>query len=81
MTSWIPYVSTFVPPGLQLIVGAVYIGSNIRTTVQTVSWASEWVKWGLGYEDISSYETDDIAWQYIEPDDEFIIECSKKGSR
>ena len=77
MAQYLPSVAEFVMSGtgVEVILGAVYVVSTIKTTVSSAQYAYSWVKWARGKRAHSpDIDRNNDAWQWIESDDEFFIE-------
>ena len=76
MATYLPSIAYYVMSGtgIELILGAVYVISTVKTTVSSAQYAYSWVKWARQKKEDERVERDE-AWQWIEDDeDEFIIE-------
>lgn len=56
--------------GIELLIGAIYVGSTIKTTISTIQWAHSWVKWARGPVTPPHVER---AWQWIDKDDYVVV--------
>jgi hypothetical protein len=78
MATYLPSFAYYVMSGtgIELILGAVYVISTVKTTVSSAKYAYSWVEWARRKERGQRQEGEaDEAWQWIEDDeDEFIIE-------
>ena len=77
MAQYLPTVAEFVMSGtgIEVILGAVYVVSTIKTTVSSAQYAYSWVKWARGKRaHPPDIDKNHDAWQWIDSDDEFFIE-------
>jgi hypothetical protein len=77
MAQYLPGVAEFVMSGtgIEVILGAVYVVSTIKTTVSSAKYAYSWVKWARGKRaHPPNIDKNNDAWQWIDSDDEFFIE-------
>ena len=63
--------------GVELLIGAIYVGSTIKTTISTLQWAHSWVKWAQGP---SVPAQVDKAWQWIDKDDYVVVSDNDRPS-
>lgn len=54
----------------EYVAGAIVVGSNIRTTVETIKWAHSTAKWMFTP---TAPDTVDTAWQWVDTE-EILIE-------
>lgn len=78
MASYLPYIvySVMSGTGLEVILGAVYVISTVKTAASSAEYVHSWVKWAREkkYKEEQERKSQE-AWQWIENDeDEFIIE-------
>ena len=59
----------------EYIAGAIVVGSNIKSTVETVKWMHRTATWAFS---TSSSDERDDAWQWVDEDPALIIETNMK---
>ena len=78
MAQYLPSVAEFVMSGtgIEMVLGAVYVVSTIKTMVSSAQYAYSWVKWARGKpaHPPDVIDNNSEAWQWIDSDDEFLIE-------
>ena len=78
MASYLPYIvySVMSGTGLEVILGAVYVISTVKTAASSAEYVHSWVKWAREKKNKEAQEKkSQEAWQWIEDDeDEFVIE-------
>lgn len=72
VSGFVPW--TLIPVGTEMLVGALYVGTTVKTTIDTARWVRDWTKWAVYTKE--EKEMIDPTWQWVDenPEDEIIIE-------